>query len=270
MTDSPALSARARGSWNARQVSHTWDLMRELVARDLKLRYRGSVLGLAWTLLNPIAELLVLMFVFGRLLPFGIENYSSFLFTGLLVYSWFSNALIASTGAIVGHKELIQRPGVPAVVLPVAAVVSAQLHFLFGLPVLFGLLIVSGVPLTITVIWLPVLVAVEFVFILCLAYPIASLHVWFRDTQHVLRIALQLLFYLTPIFYDVSIIPEQVRDLYQLNPMAAIVGAYRDVLLYGRGPDLAAMAAVSAGSLLVLWAGVATFIRTSHRFADEL
>lgn len=246
------------------------DLMRELIARDLKLRYRGSVLGLAWTLLNPIAELLVLLFVFGRLLPFNIENYASFLFIGLLVYGWFQTALLSATGAIVANKELIQRPGVPAAILPVVTVASALLHFLFGLPVLLALLLASGVPMTPALAGVPVLIAIEFVFILCLSYPVAALHVWFRDTQHVLRIALQLLFYLTPVFYDISTIPERFRGFYRWNPMAILVEAYRDVLMRGRLPSALPLLGLTVVSLVLLAIGLSIFRRTSHQFADEL
>src|SRR5262245_9573393 len=210
---------RSGAGWlSRRRWSHQRDLVRELIARDIKLRYRGSLLGIAWTLLNPLAELLVLLFVFGSVFRVNIPNFGAYLFTGLLVYGWFQNSLNLATNALVGNRELVRRPGVPSVILPIITVASNFVHFILSLPVLFGLLILSGVHISRAVFALPVLITIEFVFIVGLAYPVATIHVWFRDTQHVLRVALQLLFYLTPIFYEASSVPKPLQPIYGLNP----------------------------------------------------
>jgi ABC-type polysaccharide/polyol phosphate export systems, permease component len=253
---------------------HQWqqmrDLLRELIARDIKLRYRGSLLGIAWTLLNPLAELLVLLFVFGSVFRVNIPNFGAYLFTGLLVYGWFQNSLNLATGAIVGNRELVRRPGVPPAILPIVTVASNLVHFLLSLPVLFGLLILNGIHVTSAVLALPLLIAIEFVFIAGLAYPVATIHVWFRDTQHVLRVALQLLFYLTPIFYEASSVPPVLQPFYRLNPMAPMVDAYRAVLIEGRWPAPASVLSLTAVAFAALLIGAAWFRRASYRFADEL
>jgi len=138
------------------------------------------------------------------------------------------------------------------------------------LDLLAGTSVVSGIELTSAALTLPAIVALQFVFILSLAYPLAVVHVWFRDTQYLLRVALQLFFYLTPIFYQTSSIPDRFRTLYQMNPMVLLVEAYRDVLLRGKtvdGGPLLIVGAVSAGLLI---AGVALFKHTSHRFGEQL
>jgi lipopolysaccharide transport system permease protein len=245
-------------------------LLRELIARDIKLRYRGSLLGIAWTLLNPLAELLVLLVVFGSIFRVDIPNFAAYLFTGLLVYGWFQNSLNLATAAIVGNRELVRRPGVPAAILPIVTVASNLVHFVLSLPILFGLLILSGIRITSAVLVLPVLIAIEFVFIAGLSYPVATIHVWFRDTQHVLRVALQLLFYLTPIFYEASSVPEALRLFYRLNPMALMVDAYRAALIRGEWPTQASLLSLVGVAAAVLLVGVAWFRRASHRFPDEL
>src|SRR5690349_8514035 len=117
------MSAASSGGWI---LPHRWvrtrDLLHELIARDIKLRYRGSVLGVLWTMVNPLAELLVLLFVFGVVLRVDIRNFSSYLFTGLIVYGWFQNSLNFATGAVVGNRELVRRPGVPVAILPIVTV----------------------------------------------------------------------------------------------------------------------------------------------------
>jgi len=263
-----ALDARPR-PWFARWL-HARDVLRELIARDMKLRYRGSFFGMAWTLLNPVAELLVLLFIFNRVLPLNIPNYAPFLFTGLLVYGWFQSALFYSTVAIVSNRELIRRPDVPLAILPVISVASTLLHFLLSFPVLLVLVIASGIRLNSALLALPALMAVQFTLILALAFPLATVHVWFRDTQYMLRVALQLLFYMTPVFYEVSQIPAQYQPIYAVNPLVWLVDGYRDVLIGGHWPSPRALGILAAMSAALLAAGVMFFRRFSDRFVDEL
>jgi lipopolysaccharide transport system permease protein len=253
-----------------RRWIHVRDILRELIARDVKLKYRGSYFGMAWTLLNPIAELTVLWFVFGNVLPLRIPNYAAFLFTGLLAYTWFQTSLFHATVAVVSNRDLIRRPDVPLDILPVVSVASTLLHFLLSLPVLFGLLLWSGVRPTGALVALPALVAVQFVLILALSYPLAAIHVWMRDTQYFLKVGLQLLFFLTPVFYDPQTIPEQYRRLFLLNPMAAVVDGYRDVLVRGVLPPLGEWVALALTATALLVVGLAAFRRASRYFADEL
>ena len=265
-----SVLARTDGGRSSRQWDHWRDVLRELVARDIKLRYKGSLLGQAWTLLHPLAELLVLLFVFGVVLPVNVPNYSSSLFTGLLVYGWFQASLSNATGAIVQNRDVIRRPGVPAGILPVVSVASALVHFLIALPILFAMIVTSGAQVTIFVLLLPAMIAVQFTMILSLAYPLAAMYVWFRDTQYLLQVALRLLFYLTPIFYEAGNIPARYQTLYRLNPMVTVVEGYRDVLLRGQAPAIGPLVTVSVEAVVVLVVGFAVFRHTSRYFPDEL
>lgn len=249
---------------------HGRDLLRELIARDIALRYRGSLLGILWTLLNPLAELLVLLFVFGMVFVVDIPNFPAYLFTGLIVYGWFQTSVNFATQAIVGNRELVRRPGVPLSILPVVTVASNLVHFVLSLPILVCLLLLNDVPITRAALALPVLIAIEFVLILGFAYPVATINVWFRDTQHVLRVALQLLFFMTPVFYDAASVPARLAWFYQLNPMAQMVDAYRSVLLRGTLPNTSSMLYLTAVSSALLICGMAWFRRASSQFADEL
>jgi lipopolysaccharide transport system permease protein len=258
-------------SWlTRRRWIHVRDILRELIARDVKLRYRGSYFGMAWTLLNPIAELAVLWFVFGNVLPLNIPNYAAFLFTGLLVYTWFQSSLFHATVAVVSNRDLIRRPDVPLDILPVISVASTLLHFLLSLPVLFALLLWNRVPLTGAIAVLPALIAVQFILILALAYPLAALHVWMRDTQYFLKVGLQLLFFVTPVFYESRSIPERYHALFRLNPMAGVVDGYRDVLVRGVVPPLGQWLELALVSTVLLLLGLMAFRRASRYFADML
>lgn len=274
---SPALTPIDRASsgfldqWlSLNRWVHRRDLIRELVIRDIKLRYRGSVLGMAWTLLNPVTELLVLLFIFGNVIPVNIPNFAPFLFTGLLVYGWFQTALLNATGAFVGNRELVKRPNGSYSLLPIVIVCSNLVHFVLSLPVLLVLLLVSGIPIKGTVIALPLLVSIQFIVILSLAYPLATVYVWFRDTQYFLRVALQLIFYLTPVFYEATMIPQRFQTLYHLNPMVTLVDGYRAVLLRGEWPAVGPLLRLSAEGSIVLAIGLLVFRHVSTHFADEL
>lgn len=246
------------------------DLLRELIVRDIKLRYKRSLLGIAWSLVNPLAQLLVFSLIFGLVLPLNIPNYPSFLFTGLLAWNWFQTSLHAATGAIVDNRELIRRPGFSAMILPVVTVATNFIHYLLALPILLTFLWINGIPLKTTGLALPAIFAVQFLFTLSLAYFVATLHVTFRDTQYLLGIVLLLGFYLSPVFYDASAIPERFQMVYRLNPMVVLIDAYRRTLLQGQSPAALELLALSLLSAGLLWISYRTFVSASARFAEEL
>ena len=253
-----------------RRLIYLRDLLRELVLRDMKLRYKGSVLGLAWSLLNPLAQLLVFGLVFSTILPLNIPNYTAFLFSGLLVWSWFQSSLFAATTVIVDGRSLIKRPGFPVALLPVVTVMANLVHFALALPVLLLFLLLTGLPLHGTALLLPLLIAIQFLLTLSIGYFLAAVHVTFRDTQHLVGVFLLLLFYLTPIFYDSSVIPASLQSIYRLNPLLHLLEAYRTILIDGRLPDFAMLAVVTAVSLALLLVGFRVFKRASYTFVEEL
>lgn len=246
------------------------DLLRELVVRDIKLRYKRSVIGIIWSLFNPLAQLLVFNFVFSLVLPLDIPNYATFVFVGLLSWTWFSSSLFQATEAIVNNPDLIRHPGFPPAILPIVTVTTHFIHFLIALPVLFIFLLLADVQLDITLLGLPLLVALQFLFTLGLAYFLAAVHVTFRDTQHLLNISLMLAFYLTPIFYDAGVIPDRYRVLYNLNPMVHIVEAYRAMLIYAQWPHIWPLLLLALLTSVLLFTGYALFVHMSYRFAEEI
>jgi lipopolysaccharide transport system permease protein len=264
------FNLRALRSRLEKDVLFLYDLLRELVARDVKLRYRDSVLGVAWSLLNPLAQLLVFSFVFRFVLPLNIPNYTSFLFIGLLAWNWFQGSLMAAATAIVDGRSLIRRPGFPAVILPVVSVMANMVHFLLALPIVLVSLWLTGVHLQRTVFLLPLIIILQALFTLSLAYIVATVHVSFRDTQHLIGVFLLLFFYLTPIFYDASLIPARFQPVYRLNPFLHLVEAYRNVLLDGTWPAWDGLAWLTLGTAILLIVGINLFHNASYRFVEEL
>jgi lipopolysaccharide transport system permease protein len=253
-----------------RSLVHGWDLLLTLVARDVKLRYRRSALGVAWSLLNPLLQLLVFQFVFSTLLPLRVPDYTVFLFIGILVWGWFQSSLMAATSAVIDNGLLIRQPGFPESVLPVVAVVSNLVNFVLAFPILLIFLLLGGHVPTQAVLALPCIITVQLVFTLSLAYLLAGVHVRFRDTQYLMGVVLMLGFYLVPVFYDTRTVPQKYQTLYGLNPMVHVLNAYRDVLIHGRSPEWKPLLLISAASLAIMTCTFMIFNRASHRFIEEL
>jgi lipopolysaccharide transport system permease protein len=255
--------------WQHR-ARHLRDLMHELVVRDLKVRYQRSALGIAWSWLKPLAQLLVFLVVFGKLLPVNISHYASYLFVGVLAWSWFGNAVVAAAMAITGNPELVRRPGFPIHTLPVLVVMNEAIHFILALPILLAVTCwQAGLPGP-AVLLLPMVMAVQFVFTLSLCYGVAAAHVRFRDTQDAIGVVIMVAFYLTPIFYRDDDVPARYQPFVQANPMAQIIDAYRAILIDHRVPDAFPLLSVFAFSVVVMAAGIWFFDRQRATFVEEL
>ena len=253
-----------------RSLEYRRDLLRELVVRDMKLRYKRSYLGVGWTLVNPLAQLLVFDFVFRVLFRVTTPNFSAFLFIGIISWNWFSSSLLQSTTAILENRDLIRQPGFPAAMLPNVTVVAHLIHYLLTLPILFALLVVSDIPIGASILWLPLVVLLQCLLTIALSFLVACLHVKFRDTQYLLGIGLMLGFFMTPILYTMEIVPEQYLPIYQANPMAHLIEAYRDVLMYGQAPDFGTLGILTLAILASLAVFFVLFRRASADFAEEI
>lgn len=251
-------------------LRHLWDLLRSLVDRDMKLMYKRSALGIVWTLISPLLQLLVFVFVFQGIIKVNVFQYSSYVFTGLLAWNWFQNCLFQATGVIISSRALIRQPGFPIVVLPVVVVTTGLIHFVLALPILVVFLLIDGVKLTPLVLLLPLLQLIQFALTVAFAYFLAALNVTFRDTQHTLGVLLQFFFYLTPIFYELDSIPAKYWYIYGLNPMVHIVTAYRQILMWGVQPDWLALIIITGIILILLPIGYQFFIHQSLKFVEEI
>jgi lipopolysaccharide transport system permease protein len=252
------------------KLIYTRDLLLTLVARDIKLRYKRSIMGIAWSLVTPLAQLAVFYLIFRVLLPVQVPNYMSFLFSGILVWSWFQMSLFQATTSVVDNRELIKRPGFPSAILPSITIATNLIHFLIALPILFVLVLFDGHLLTSAVLALPLVIAVQFIFTLSLAYFSATFYVSFRDTQYLLGVILNLMFFLTPIFYETNALPAKYQAIFRLNPMVQILEFYRAILFSGKPPEGQALLGLTVPAVGLLLLGYYFFKKTSDHFVNEL
>jgi lipopolysaccharide transport system permease protein len=251
-------------------------LVQSLVARELKARYRGSVLGFFWSFVNPLLLLLVYTFVFKVVLPAShpkeIEPYALFLFCGLLPWTWFSSSLIESANVLIAGGNLIKKVMFPAEVLPIVTVLANLVHFSFGLPILAIFLVYFRVPLSLSELaWFPLVVMVQLTLTLGLAFFCAALTVHFRDIKDILSNLITLWFFSTPIIYPMEVAPGRAKDLLNLNPFTHLAVSYQEILFYpgpfGHWRWLLATGVLSIGVFL---GGYWVFDRLRDSFAEEV
>jgi lipopolysaccharide transport system permease protein len=255
------------------------ELLINLTIRDLKVRYKNSVLGIAWSLLNPILMMLVFTVVYAVMLAQAKKpDYAAFILCGLLPWNFFSGSIMGGTGSIVNNAYLIKKVYFPRVVLPTSIMLSNLVNFLVALPVYFVLGWLLGVPFTPYVLFLPIVIAVEMIFIEGVSLLLSSVNVFYRDVQQVMEVVILAWFFLTPVIWDAGDlspsrtilgVPVQ-RLIYILNPMASIVATYRDILYYGRPIGWDFFLRTVLTSLIVLVLGFLVFNRLKGRFAEEV
>jgi ABC-type polysaccharide/polyol phosphate export permease len=250
-------------------------LIQSLVARELKARYRGSVLGFFWSFINPLLLLLVYSFVFKYILPAtfkGIDHYELFLFCGILPWTWFSSSLLESSGVLISGGNLIKKVLFPAEILPIVTVLANMVHFFFGLAILAGFLLWVQVPLNVVELaWFPVAVAVQLVLTLGFALILSALTVHFRDIRDILGNLMTFWFFATPIIYPYLQMPEEQMDLLNLNPFTHLAITYQEILFF-EGPvgHWFWLLVLGAVSVLFFLFGYFVFDRLRDTFAEEV
>jgi lipopolysaccharide transport system permease protein len=251
-------------------------LIQTLVVRDLKARYRGSVLGFFWSFFNPLMLLMIYTFVFTKVLvgvhPPEMEPYALFMFCGILPWTWFSASLLESSNTLIAGGNLIKKVMFPAEVLPIVTVLANMVHFFLGLVILGLFLIYYQRPIDgVELLWFPVIVLVQLVLTVGLALFLSALTVHFRDLKDLLSNLVQFWFFATPIIYPMLTIPEGMRWWLNLNPMTHLMISYQEVLFFpgphGHWKWLMAMAVVS---VVVFLGGYFVFDRLRDSFAEEV
>lgn len=247
------------------------EMISSMVKRDLRGRYKGSVLGFFWTFLNPLLQLAVYTFVFSIIMRAGIEDYYLFLFVALVPWNYFASCITGGASCIIGQQNLVNKIYFPREVLPIAHVLSQLINMLLSFIVVILVLIVSGKGINIFV-WpyLIVVILQETLLGFGLAMLFSAITVYFRDMEWFLGIITMAWQFLSPVMYSVDMVPERLVKLFYLNPMTPIIVAYRDIFYYKKAPELQDFILGTVFGLIVLVVGWLVFGKMKKHFAEVL
>ena len=246
------------------------NLVYNLVSKDLKVKYKGSILGFFWSLLNPLIMLIVYTIAFKYIIRIRVENFPLFFLCGFLPWTFLSLSLSMAVNSIKDNANLVKKVYFPREILPLSIILSNLVQFLLTFVILIPALLLFKVDLGFPLLFLPLIILFQLTFKLGLALILAALNVFFSDVRHLLEIFLQIWFWLTPIIYPVSLVPERFQSLYRLNPAVIFVESYRNVLLYNKGLSLLNLLSLFLIGIIFLLLGQLIFSSYNRKFAEEI
>ena len=211
------------------------------VQKEFRGKYKKSFLGVLWSFINPLLQLLVYAIVFPFILRVHEDNYVMFIFTALVPWIFFSGTLSQSTSVIISNGGILKKVYFPREILPISIVLSGALNFLVSCAIIFVALFISGIGVSPYILFLPIVLIVQSVIILAFVFVLSAITVYIRDLEYFISVLLQLWMYLTPILYSITLIPDKFAKLFYLNPMTQIINSYRNIFYYKQMPDLKAL-----------------------------
>ncbi len=253
--------------YEARELLRYRFLVRNLISRDLKVRYKRSAIGFVWVMLNPLLTMIVMAVVFSQILGVKVAHYAVFLLSGLLLWNVYAQGTTAAMSNLAGNGQVLRKLYVPPSAFVVTAVGSALVNFVYALVPLALVAAVDQIWPTVTWVMMLVPALLVVVFSLGAGLIIGALYVFFRDTFEIYQVLLQAYYFLTPIMYPVSALPEPLRSLEKFNPMFLYIEMFRNAMLYGTLPSIQELGWAAALAVLVLLAGWIIFTRVEDKFA---
>ena len=241
-------------------------LLDQLVLRDLKVKYRRSILGYLWSLLNPLLMMCVMTLVFSYVFRFSVENYPVYVIIGQTVWNFFFESTNMAMSSILNNGALIRKVYIPKLIFPISRVASSFVTMIFSLAAILIVMIFTGVQFTPALLMLPFVLLCLFLFCLGIGIALSALAVYFRDMMHLYGVLTTAWMYFTPIFWTVDILPANVLPLIQLNPLVHYISYFRSLVLEGAVPPFSEHVICLTLSLIVLAGGIALFRRTQKNF----
>lgn len=245
------------------------ELLKTTIKKEIRGKYKNSFLGVLWSFLNPLLQIIVYAVVFQLILKNPQENYAVFICCGLIPWTFFSSAISRSAFTLVENGNILKKVYFPREILPISIVTSEMVNFLISSIIILGFVIFGGVGISKYIIFYPIVLLTQYLLLITISLIISSISVYVRDLQHLIGVALQLLFYAAPIVYSPNTIPEQFQWILTWNPMAYIINGYRDIFYYQTMPDIGALICLIGISLVLCVIGYVIFNKLQKGFAEE-
>jgi ABC-2 type transport system permease protein len=253
-----------------REIFKFKEMIKSWTKKELRTRYKGSFFGFLWTFINPLMQLVIYSFIFPYILKLREDNYAMFLFVALVPWNYFTSCVLGSCGLIVSNSSLVTKVYFPREVLPISYSLSGLLNMIFSYAIVFPMLIFFGIPLTLNLLWLPLIMITQAIFCTGLSFVFSSINVYFRDLEYFTGIALMALYFLTPIMYNISVMPQNIQWILRINPMTNFAELYRDSAFYGVMIDLRLYTSTAIISFAVLVFGYLLFNNLQKKFTEIL
>lgn len=246
------------------------ELLKNNVKKEIRGKYKNSALGVIWTFLNPLLQLLVYALIFPLILKTTQPYYVIFVCVGLIPWTFFTTSVSQSAWTIIGNGNIVKKVYFPREILPISVVTSGAVNFLISTIIIVAFCFMYGLGLTKYVIFFPLVLIIQYILQLGIAFLLSAFTVYFRDLEHFIQIVLQVMFYATPIVYAGDTIPEAFRFIINLNPMAHIINGYRDIFYNQTMPDLKVLGILLIVSIVFCAIGYVIFRKLQKGFAEEL
>lgn len=246
------------------------ELLKTSIKKDIRGKYKSSILGVIWSFLNPLLQLAVYAIVFPLIMKSNIPNYTVFVCCGLIPWTFFSTAISRTSFVMIENANIIKKVYFPREILPISIVTSEMVNFIISTVIILAFVMAYGIGFSWYIVFYPVILIIQYILLIGISLLVSSITVYIRDLQHFIGILLQLLFYATPIVYGLDIIPESFRWILKINPMSYIIDGYRSIFYYQKMPDFVGFGIVLAISVILCIIGYLVFNKLQKRFAEEL
>ncbi len=246
------------------------EFLKTSIKKEFRGKYKKSFLGVLWSFLNPLFQLLIYALVFPFILKNNVDNYVIFLIIALMPWNFFNMTILQSTASIVTNGGIIKKVYFPREILPISTATSNLLNFLITNIIVFAALLISGIGIGKSVLVLPIIIIIQYILLLGLAFIFSSITVYVRDIEYLLNVFMMLMFYLCPIVYSADMIPDELLLIFKINPMFHIINYYRTILYDKQIPNMGNVFILFMICLLVLILGYLIFQKCKKRFAEEL
>lgn len=246
------------------------ELLKTNVKKEIRGRYKNSILGVMWSFLNPLLQLAVYSIIFGALLAGGDSTYYIYICVALIPWTYFTTAITQSSFTIIGNADIIKKVYFPREILPISVVTSGAVNFVISTIIILFFVIFSGIGLSWYLLLYPVILLVQYVLLLGIGFIVSAITVYFRDLEHIIGIILLAAFYGTPIVYKLEQLPVNLQIILQLNPMTHIINAYRDIFYYQQMPNMKIIGLLFLVSVALLVVGYFMFKKLQKGFAEQL
>lgn len=246
------------------------ELLKTNIQKEIRGKYKGAWLGVVWSYLNPLLMLIVYSVVFSKIMKIQIPNYTMFLFTALIPWTFFTQTVSQGAFSVVANGSILKKVYFPREIIPISIVTSNVITFLISCIIMLFFIFVTGLGVSWYILLFPVVLISQYVLLLGITFILSSVTVYIRDLEHIITVLLMVMFYGTPIVYSMDMVPASMKAILLLNPMTPIINSYRDILFYKQMPNLKDLALIIIVAIVLFNIGLVIFRKLERNFAEEL